>query len=56
MPVAMEKVLPMSPVHLLPMFPVYTPFVKRGRGDFRRNERGNYVANFCVKTLEGNYG
>ena len=30
MPSVTSKVLPMSPVHLLPMSPVYTPFVKRG--------------------------
>jgi hypothetical protein len=30
MPVVIEKVLPMSPVHLLPMSPVYTGREERG--------------------------
>jgi hypothetical protein len=37
MPVVIEKVLPMSPVHLLPMSPVYT------KGD----ERGIFFAAFA---------
>jgi hypothetical protein len=31
MPVVIEKVLPMSPVHLLPTSPVYTPLFQRGK-------------------------
>ena len=37
MPSVIEKVLPMSPVHLLPMSPVYTPFFKGGLSSVGRN-------------------
>jgi outer membrane protein TolC len=41
--VVMEKVLPMSPVHLLPMSPVYTPLWQRGtKGGFSRHALVEY--------------